>query len=63
MQSEMQQNITQFIYHLGNENYAKADSYLKTIVDDKQEARYDAAYAKVSSSSLKESRKSKPSRN
>lgn len=44
MSGEVQQHIQKFLYNLSNGDYASADKELKTIIDQKYQEQYDAAY-------------------
>jgi hypothetical protein len=44
MSGEVQQHIQKFLYNLSSGDYASADKELKTIIDQKYQEQYDAAY-------------------
>lgn len=44
MTGEVQQQIQKFLYNLSSGDYASADKELKTIIDQKYQEQYDAAY-------------------
>lgn len=54
MTDDIKRNITAMIYHLNNEDHAKADKYLEKAVSLKVKNVYSQEYSKVKQSFSKE---------